>query len=280
MFFNCRFKSYFLVIIIMSLVADSSAQTLSAKEIQKAFVPVSDGLYACKYETTNGEFNTFLNWVAAKDSAAYRQYAVDSAKWQDVLSYCQPLVVRYNKHPAFKNFPVVTVSYDAANAYCDWLSSVYNNDLKRQFKKVKFSLPSEEEWNNAAQGGNKNLMYPWGGFYLRNKKGEYLCNFRHISDAFIIGDTAGHPSIMESEYALASANEFPYYTAEVRSFYPNSLGIYNLSGNVAEMTTEKGLTKGGSWNSYGGDVTIAAKKFYQNPSPEVGFRVFMKVIEE
>jgi hypothetical protein len=45
----------------------------------------------------------------------------------------------------------------------------------------------------AANGGNDKAMFAWGGYYMRKKTGEYLCNFRHIGDAFIIADSLGNP---------------------------------------------------------------------------------------
>jgi hypothetical protein len=51
-----------------------------------------------------------------------------------------------------------------------------------------------------------------------------------------------------------------------------------MSGNVAEMLNEKGIAKGGSYNSPGYDVRIESKMNYNDASPEVGFRVFMEVI--
>ena len=38
-------------------------------------------------------------------------------------------------------------------------------------------------------------------------------------------------------------------TAPVNSYTKNYFGLYNLIGNVAEMTSEKGICKGGTWNN-------------------------------
>ena len=72
------------------------------------------------------------------------------------------------------------------------------------------------------------------------------------------------------------------YTAPVDSFDPGANGIYNMSGNVAEMLLEKGATKGGSWGSSGYYVRIDAEDEFQGmeSSPYVGFRIFMEVITE
>ena len=68
------------------------------------------------------------------------------------------------------------------------------------------------------------------------------------------------------------------YTTPVNAFEAVApYGIHNMSGNVAEMISEKWIAKGGSYNSPGYDVRIQSKMNYTEASPEVGFRVFMKI---
>ena len=53
---------------------------------------------------------------------------------------------------------------------------------KGNSEKVKFRLPTEEEWIIAAQGGNNSAIYPWQGNELKNKKGKFMCNFARTHD--------------------------------------------------------------------------------------------------
>ena len=72
-------------------------------------------------------------------------------------------------------------------------------------------------------------------------------------------------------------------TAPVKSYFPNGYGLYNMSGNVAEMLIEKPRTNGRSWNSGGIDVKIDAEDEYEGfegGSPYIGFRYFMEIIED
>jgi formylglycine-generating enzyme required for sulfatase activity len=253
---------------------------LSARTIEKNLAQVTDTLYAYRYETSNGEYNLFLQSLKANPSL-YEKCLIDTTGWLSLPGYQEPMVNYYHKHPAFANHPVVNISYEAAIEYCRWITVLYNSDPKRKFNKVEFSLPTVGEWVKAAQGGRANAIFPWAGFYMRQKTGEYLCNFTHIAESLIISDKDGKPVVSESATEFAgSLSDNGFYTARVNSFHPNTFGIYNMSGNVAEMTTEKGMTKGGSWKSYGGEVTIQSSKVYDDPSPCVGFRVFMKVVEK
>jgi len=49
--------------------------------------------------------------------------------------------------------PVVSVSWDEAIAYCDWLSRATGK---------QYRLPTEAEWERAARGGAEGSLYPWG----------------------------------------------------------------------------------------------------------------------
>lgn len=51
-----------------------------------------------------------------------------------------------------ENYPVVGISWDEANAYCDWLSNKIG---------LNFKLPTEAQWEKAARGTDSRI-YPWG----------------------------------------------------------------------------------------------------------------------
>lgn len=72
-------------------------------------------------------------------------------------------------------------------------------------------------------------------------------------------------------------------TAPVLTYHANPFGLFNMSGNVAEMLDQPGRTKGGSWASSGYYIRIDAEDEYAGitePSPKIGFRYFVEVIEE
>jgi hypothetical protein len=215
-----------------------------AKNIEKSLAKITDSLYAGRYEVSNKEYNIFLQHTAKKDSALFLTYRSDSTQWIDVLRPCEPPTsLWYHRHPAFNDYPVVNINYDGAIAYCQWLTEMYNSDFKRKFKKVIFKLPTKDEWISGAQGGQLGQIYPWKGYDMVNKKGFYLCNFKPVGDPYYVRDSLGQPMIINytEDHSLRAA-EFPdnkgFYTAKVDSFTPNAFGMYNTSGNVAEMTMQ------------------------------------------
>ena len=273
------FATAYCLVATLTSFNDKQTTLPTAKSILQNMAKVNDDLYVCKYEVSNLEYRAFLNDMEMKNPLLAKDYKIDSTKWTEGVNYGEPMARYYHIHPAYNNYPVVNVTFEGAKAYCEWLTDQYNSDPKRKFKKVRFYIPTEEEWMNVANGGNKNKMYPWTGYYLRNKSGQFLCNFRHVGDEHISYDAEKKEYTITPEAKIAgSLSDRTIFTAAVNSFdAATPYGIHNMSGNIAEMVNEKGIAKGGSFNSPGFDVRIESKMNYTEASPEIGFRVFMYV---
>jgi formylglycine-generating enzyme required for sulfatase activity len=111
------------------------------KEISENFIPYPEydttqsyairKFYIDKYPVTNNQFYDFIESTGyqPKDTVNYLKH------WKD------------GKYPrGMKNYPVVYISYEDAQAYANWAG-------KR--------LPTEAEWQYVAQG-NDGRLYPWG----------------------------------------------------------------------------------------------------------------------
>ncbi|MFI5134599.1 MAG: SUMF1/EgtB/PvdO family nonheme iron enzyme [Chitinophagales bacterium] len=136
-----------------------------------------------------------------------------------IYSYNEPFTRNYFWHPAFDNYPVVGVTWKQSMAFSKWRSRFYN-DWRTQNGLVtedEFRLPTEAEWEYAARGGRESAPYPWGGPYMRNKKGCILANFKPGRGDY--PDDGG------------------MYTVKADAYFPNDYGIYNMAGNVSEWTS-------------------------------------------
>jgi gliding motility-associated lipoprotein GldK len=134
-------------------------------------------------------------------------------------SYNEPMSQKYYSYPAFGNYPVVGVNWKQATAFCEWRTHLLNAYLqsKKRAPESDFRLPTEAQWEYAARGGRSQADYPWGGYYLRNKKGCLLANFK-----------PGRGNYPE---------DGGLYTVRADAYWPNDFGLYNMSGNVAEWTS-------------------------------------------
>ncbi|WP_158825182.1 SUMF1/EgtB/PvdO family nonheme iron enzyme [Mucilaginibacter lacusdianchii] len=144
----------------------------------------------------------------------------DTLVWLNDFSYAanEPMVEGYFSHPSFQNYPVVGVTWRQARAFSLWRSH-YNDAYKDQRHlphRLPYSLPTEAEFEYAARGGRIGTDYPWGGPYIKNAKGCLLANFK-----------PGRGNYTDDGGA---------YTVNVRSYFPNDYGLYNMAGNVAEWT--------------------------------------------
>ncbi|MBS1908677.1 MAG: SUMF1/EgtB/PvdO family nonheme iron enzyme [Bacteroidetes bacterium] len=143
-------------------------------------------------------------------------------------SYNEPMAKKYFNHPAYGNYPVVGVNWKQATAFCEWRTHYLNSFLesKKRTAESDFRLPTEAQWEYAARGGRSQAPYPWGGLYLRNKKGCLLANFK-----------PGRGNYPE---------DGGLYTVRADAYWPNDFGLYNMAGNVAEWTSS--LYYEGSYN--------------------------------
>lgn len=244
---------------------------VSALDIEKDLIKVGDSLFASKYEVTNAAYLTFLQTLS-KTATLYKKAQVDSIGWKKCVNNMQELNA-YHRHAAFANYPVVNISFEAAEAYCKWLTDTYNQTTGRKYKQVLFRLPTEIEWESAARSGRTEGMYAWDGFEIMDNKGSYVCNF---GDLLLMSNTNARRS---KKHTNATASDHHIITAPVTSYKPNTFGLFNMCGNAAEMTLEKGYSKGGSWYSKREKLEVSQSETYQNAEPFLGFRVFMKIIK-
>lgn len=252
----------------------------SIKKLDKSLCLVRPGLYANAFEVSNLDYRFFLNDLKKKQQPGWEKHLPDSTAWHDLSAYFDPNIDFYHNHVAYLNYPVCNITYDNAMAYCDWLSETYNSAPKKKFAKVKFRLPTIEEWELAARGGKQLELYPMG-HYLRRYDGRFQYNYRRFSEQNISSDEKGKPFIVPDDKFSKEYGGNETHTViatPVESFWPNEFGIYNICGNVAEMVQEKGISKGGSYMNFAFDLRIDQQKEYDKPAPNLGFRVFMEVV--
>lgn len=292
-------KSVFLIftatISLMLLTSANKPSIKAAKKVLEGFcnfVPsgkaVVEGdtisvqsFYMSETEITNFQYLEFL-WYLKKTNQMdkYAIADIDSLNWRTKLAYCEPYVQYYHKHPAYRNYPVVNISKEGAQMYCDWLTEVYDSISNGELK-LKFRIPTRAEYMRAARGDHHRWSYSWAGPYIRNSKGNILANFL----AFGSSNITRNQETGELEVVKVDLSGREYFSdnadvlAPAKSYWPNEFGFYNLNGNASEMIADSDHVVGGDWKSPGYDIRCESIRPFTQSESTTGFRVVATYIE-
>lgn len=90
--------------------------------------------YMDETEVSNVDWLEYLYWIRrnyTNDAEYYYNALPDTLVWRQPLSYNEPYVNNYLRHPAFQDYPVVGVTWEQANAYCEWRTDRVNEEILR-----------------------------------------------------------------------------------------------------------------------------------------------------
>ena len=193
----------------------------------------------------------------------------------------------YFSDNAYLDYPGVGVTWEQANAYCAWRTERMGLTGKDKYLK-RFRLPTEAEWEFAARSGRQN-DFPWEEEVAGDSKGMFFANFMPDD-----GDFTKDGNII---------------TSKVGTYQPNSNGLYDMAGNVAEWTStaytaagvqnmnninpqlkynaaiedpyrlKRKSVRGGSWKDSESHIQSAwrAAEYQNQPRSYIGFRCVQSI---
>jgi len=214
-------------------------------------VPVGD-LFVCAWECRVQDFDNFVT---------ARRYSANSA-W---------------KSPGFAQtpvHPVVNVSYDDAQAFCQWLTEKERSENIISPNQA-YRLPTDLEWSKLA-----GLEKEAGSTPKDRNEG--------VKDVFPWGNNWPPPLGAGNYYDIIGCDRHEN-TAPVASFMPNRFGLYDMGGNVwewcqdwADASNKTKVARGGGWFSFIRNVMLTSHREMLSPQerkPEIGFRVVLAPVQ-
>lgn len=127
--------------------------------------------YMDETEVRNLDWLEYLYWLrrvfGVDYPEVYKKALPDTLVWRDKLAYNEPFVELYLRHPAYRDYPVVGVSWLQATDYCAWRTDRVNEYIliREGILKMDPSQSNEENFNTEAylagqyEGLVKNDLY-------------------------------------------------------------------------------------------------------------------------
>ena len=89
--------------------------------------------YMDETEVTNADYLEYLFWTKRMYNSSfpevYQKALPDTLVWRNKLGYNEPYVDAYLRHPAYRNYPVVGVSWQQATDFCAWRTDRVNEKI-------------------------------------------------------------------------------------------------------------------------------------------------------
>jgi formylglycine-generating enzyme required for sulfatase activity len=185
------------------------------EELADAHAEHTHELFFGQFEVTIGEFRQFVKATGYKTEA---ERGDGGAGWNESAERFEAQNRSYNwKHTGFEqddSHPVVNITWNDANAFCQWLSKVEGRTYR---------LPTESEWEFACRGGTTSR-------WSCGDKADELALIGNIAD--------GSAKTKFASWEGIEAHDGYVFTSSGGCFQPNAFGLYDMHGNVWEWCAD------------------------------------------
>jgi formylglycine-generating enzyme required for sulfatase activity len=286
-------------------ISDAVAQMPPKLPVPPNMVWLKDSVFIDKTEIFNIHWLEYQYYL--KQDSAHNQFLqsrLDSTVWHQ---YDSAKSIIYQSAVAYRYFPVVGLSQAQAKRYCQWRTAAVNAHRKDQSYQFYFRLPTEKEWELAAYGREPSVNNPFGyshtnlytkprlekdaNTYYRYVKDTAQFSFIEFKKQFELFLKGNNETILNVVHVMpfgvvyGTGEPMPGVNKNIRAkntvinpkMKPNKIGLTDMVGNVAEMVSEEGIAKGGSWAHTLEQSKISNRQYYTKPQAWLGFRCVCEV---
>lgn len=240
-----------------------------------------NNVYFDQTEVTVGAWLSYYSWVlknrgyeeakkilpdsSAVEPAVWQYIKTSSPKYDDylILPTNQPLGhfqrscnmnedlsarLRKGRICPLLYLPITGISYEQAFAFCLWRTEMQGN----YHYKFEYRLPTPEEWKEFALSGLSQSEKTIGLRDSMNMKGCPLFNYFGTCDC--------------------ENSKFQGKLNDIGRFDWDQNHIFDVFGNVSEMTSIKGVSKGGNYQMPANRSHVDSVQHYTKPEKWLGFR--------
>ena len=224
-------------------------------------------------------FEVALTHVKGKDKHIMRSYSFNINSWVDVSDtlHKEIEIARGNRKMNVMRFPIAGITHEQALDYCVWRTNTVNKMLNEDsraakrldVRQVTFRLPTPEEFEHLSHHQNAKKKH------ARKLDPEHID--WPVSDSSQGGQSCKTWNYFNEDttcnYVKRQAELFGWNSPVETGTYGSSMhGLYDLLGNVAEMTSQKGMAKGGSCTHSAAACLPRQSQSYTQPAKWLGFR--------